>query len=248
MIIVGLTGKIDSGKTTFAALLARHVAHSQQWESWQVVAQIANQLKNQSFSPAPDDPGAITVWLQILPELVSQVTHTGLNADDAIVTAEKMVAAPEEYVKLTDYLRAVGAQPELREQPITDQTKETFRNLLQWVGGYLVLKTDDGIWYDEILRRIDQTADLELATITGVRFPGEAHRIQAKGGVIVRLERPNIAGRDSNDLTERESALIASDLTIINDGSLEQLERCADKVWSDLRAGKLETNYRATSF
>lgn len=247
MYIVGLTGKIDSGKTTFGSYLATYAGRSAHWESWQLIAEIANGLRAQDLpSPSFEDLEAVNQWLAPLPDLVKTATTRLVPFDEIQLTTEKIAAAPENYSKLQEYLTQMQAQPELQHGDITEETKETFRSLLQWLGGYLIVLDDEGIWYDELLRRIKaKEGELDLATLGGVRFPGEAERIRNANGVVVRLERPSIEARDAYDLTEREGAMIPSDTTVVNDGTLEDLQLVAQTLWQDLAAGQLSANYLA---
>ena len=247
MIIVGITGSIGSGKTTFAKYLAANATKTVHFESWQIIAEVANQLRKKTKNhPESADLVAINDWLQILPGIVTQVCHKNVQFEQLIVTKAKLREAPENYTKLLEYLDLMAGQPKLQRIEITKESKETFRNLLQWLGGYFVKTVGAGIWYDELVRRLQATPNIELATVGGVRFPSDSRRIAAVGGIIVCIDRPAIVIKDANEVTERERALIVPDTTIVNDAGLPELHSCAAKLWEDLKKDNLVTVYRAS--
>lgn len=249
MMLVGLSGSIGSGKTTFANYLSEDVENHQHWESWQVIAEIANGLRQREMplSNVHDLPG-ISLWLNPLPQLVQEVTHRKLPREDAIVTDEKVAANPEWYDKLFTYTELIQEKPDLQLGPITEERKEELRSLLQWVGGFLAKTVAGDIWYTEIVRRIKNTPDLELSTVGGVRFPADAGALHDAGGVVLAIERPDESSPDGDDITEREVNQVPHDSLIVNDGNLDQLRACAKQVYKDLGAGALQASYQATQF
>ncbi len=246
MIILGLTGNIGSGKTTFAKFLVDIEAKSRHFESWQIIAEVANQLrKSHSQHPAPSDIAAINDWLSVLPEIVTKVCHKQVEPQQIIITADRLRQAPDSYAKLLEYLELMVDQPTLQTGSINEASKETFRSLLQWLGGYLVKTVGSGIWYDELISRLKLTPEIELATFGGVRFPGDARRIVEAGGQIIRVERPSIAAKDANEVTERERGLIVPDTVVVNNAGLTELQNCAVKLWKDLKHNRLAKRYLA---
>lgn len=248
MIIAGLTGGIGYGKTTFADLLAAQGGAAQHFESWQLVAEVAEPLKsNSEFTPAPDDIAAINRWLEPMPELVATHTHTKIPFETIQLTPKKLAEQPELYAKLLDYLGQASQRPKLTTTPIDDSTKETFRTLLQWVGGFLAVSAE-GIWYNEMARRIKllSRTDVRLITVGGLRFPIDAEILRNAGGVILEITRPSTDQRDKSDLTERERSLIQPDSIIVNDADLHALADCAKQVWHDLTRRTLQPEYVAS--
>ena len=248
VIIVGLTGGIGHGKTTFAALLDAQSRTAGHFETWELVAEVASGLRAESpVHPAPDDLAGINRWLRPLGDIVAQYMHASVSYDAIHITAQKVADHPKHYVKLFEYLQLIQDQPELAAVEITPELKQIFRPLLQWLGGFMVLHVGNGVWYDEILRRIAllQASGCDIVTIGGVRFPGDAERLRNAGGLILDINRPNLPCQDSQDITERERALIHPDGTVINDGSLDELQQCATLVYKDLCHRTLQTSYNA---
>lgn len=247
MHIIGLTGPIGSGKTTFAEFLNEQVQPSAHWESWQIIAEVAEILRAQSFTPAPDDYEAINKWLLILPEATQQVTGERADYDALRLNEEQVVRQPENYTKLFEYLGLVQAHPELAHTPIALETKETFRNILQWIGGPVAASVNQAMWYQEIVRRIQGRPELQLATVGGVRYPADAATLRDAGGLVFAIKRPSSQERDTQDPTERDRNAIEADTIIVNNGSLEELHRAAKRVLEDLQTGTLQPQYRAKS-
>lgn len=249
MIIAGLTGDIGHGKTTFAEFLAAQSAKARHLETWELVAEVASSLKSAaSQHPSPNDIDAINEWLQALPKLVQVHMHVEIAFDAVRLTSMRLADHPTHYAKLFEYLQEVQRTPRLATSPITLNTKERFRPLLQWVGGYLAI-THDGIWYRELMRRTRHLSSqgVELVTIGGVRFPRDAEILRNNGGIILEIKRPGYQKRDKGDLTERERKLIEADSIISNDGTLPDLERCAQNVWKDLALRDIQAKYSASS-
>ena len=173
--------------------------------------------------------------------------HASITFADLKLTPERLKQHPERFDKLLEYLRLMQNQPELANLDITDETKDIYRSLLQWLGGYMVIKAGSGVWYNELLRRIAhlQSSGYDLVTVGGVRYPADAERLRNAGGVIICINRPGLPERDSRDITERDRSLIEPDSIVINDGSLEELARCSEIVYHDLLLHQLQPQYSA---
>lgn len=245
MIIAGLTGGIGHGKTTLATLLANHSTNTLHFESWELVAEVATALRNDtSVHPPAKNIDEINTWLYILPDIVAQTLHANCTFEDVKLTPERIASKPENYTKLFEYLDLMAERPELATVEITAENKETLRPLLQWLGGYLVARLG-GVWYDEIIRRIQHLrgSSFTLVTVGGVRFPSDAESLRNAGGIILEIQRPLFAMQDKNDLTERDRMKIEPDSVVLNDGSLEDLTVCAKRVYQDLQLRQLKPAY-----
>jgi hypothetical protein len=245
MIIVGLTGSIGSGKTTFADFLAGQFRHAKHYESWQLIAEVAESLRSNGAHPDPNDVNAVNAWLMPLPEAIEEICHKRVAFGD-IKLDPGVVRDSAEYTKLFQYLELAQSRPELAEGPIDEARKEDLRSILQWLGGYLAAKCGGDIWYGEIIRRIQAESGLELATIGGVRFLADAQCVRQASGMIIAVDRSGWTARDKTDPTERERARIQVDSIVYNDGALTQLQACAQEVASDLKGHNLLAKYRAS--
>jgi hypothetical protein len=248
VIITGLTGGIGYGKTSFAKFLADQSTAARHLETWELVAEVATALKDDAaIHPNPADIEAINIWLYPLADIVALNVHVDISFDDIKLTPDRLTNMPEHYDKLLEYLQLVQNKPQLGSTAISDDTKEEFRPLLQWLGGYLVARAGSGVWYDEILRRTNhlRTSGCDLVTIGGVRYPSDAERLRNAGGVILEIQRPGQAEQDTQDITERERTLIDADSIIVNNGSLQDLSLVAATVFKDLSLRQLHSEYNA---
>jgi len=249
VIVVGITGGIGHGKTTFADYLAAKARRAEHIESSDVVIEVANALRHESTNhPKPHDLAAINHWLAPLAGIIPACVHCSSQRLVLPITQAMLDEVPLNYAKLIEYLELIEASPNLQTTEITHDNRQQFRTLLQWLGGYLVKTVDEGIWYDEIVRRIRDLSlkGTEIVIVGGVRFPGDAERLRNAGGLIVEIRRPSMAEVDVKDLTERERSLIEPDTTVFNDGSLEDLRHCAKRVYKGLQMRELEPQYAAS--
>jgi hypothetical protein len=247
MFILGLTGGIGHGKTTFGAYLGSCTDCAQNFESSLIISEVANDLRLASPQhPLPHDLEAINEWLAVLPGVLQARVNQPTGSVVATVTDKAAAANPEHFTKLFEYLELMQAKPELQTGEIDATNKDTFRPLLQWLGGYLPLVTHPGVWYDEIIRRIQQLEGIDLVTIGGLRYPADAERVQAAGGLVVQIDRPAYGDIDTLDLTERDRNAIIPNVTVINDGALEDLQTCAQQLYRDLTSGQLGQTYSAS--
>ena len=67
------------------------------------------------------------------------------------------------------------------------------------------------------------TGHKKLVVYTDVRFQNEADYIRSKGGIIVRIVRPEIIAQ--NHESELKQAEIAADIEIVNDSTVEALHQ-----------------------
>jgi len=97
----------------------------------------------------------------------------------------------------------------------------TGRQLLIAVGKALREHVSPNVWIDAL--NIHGALDYYgRVVITDVRFPNEAAKIKELGGILIEVRRPGLP--DDLDETETAGAAIKWDHTIVNAGSLEDLE------------------------
>ena len=79
MVIVGVSGNIGSGKTTFSKLLGDASGNHRHGESSDIIIEVANLLK---ALPHPDQASIehVNGWLKSLPDILEEVTHTRVKS------------------------------------------------------------------------------------------------------------------------------------------------------------------------
>ncbi|MCA9332879.1 hypothetical protein KDA00_03320 [Candidatus Saccharibacteria bacterium] len=247
MIILGMTGPIGHGKTTFADALADLVPSTVHFESSLIVAEVANSLHEKiKIIPDPYDVEALNDWLSVLPNILDRILQQKCNFDKIKLRQHSIEQHPVEYQKLILHVENLVRNPQLAKQKITRENKETYRPFLQWLGGYLVEHVDEGIWYKEIVRRLRkvEAAGTDLCIVGGLRYPTDANLLRDAGGIIIKVYRPGHLQNDMLDPTERERENIKVDCTIVSNGSVEDVKRFAAKFLDDIHSNKLEQLYQ----
>lgn len=250
MIILGLTGPIGHGKTSFAEYLTSLEPNALHFETSNVVSEIANAMHRAITDiPDPYNVGSLNNWLRCLPTILSEVVDFKCYFSDIELHQEIMQKQPLEYQKLILHVENLQRNPNLITKDITVKNKEDYRPLLQFLGGYLVQKLDAGIWWNEVMRRIAnaEAAGAKLCAAGSLRYPNDAAIFRASGGVIVQIIRPGHLQSDLLDPTERERTKITADCTILNNGTLADLKKFSARFLKDLKAKKLEQVYHAAS-
>jgi deoxyadenosine/deoxycytidine kinase len=250
--LLGMVGAIGSGKTTLAELLGDTVQNHAHYEASDLIIEVANRFNQLleaelNFETATDDTELINQVLIWVPDVISEHLHHETIWNHIAITAKDTHAHPESYKKLFAYLSRVHTNPHIVEQTIASENKNDYRDLLQWLGGYLVAKISPTIWYDELFRRIElHEGHTALVTIGSVRYASDAQIVRDRGGRVIKVERPGLAD-DTSDVTEAERHSITPDITVINNGTFEQLKTLAATLWDDIAAGKPRTIYEATT-
>lgn len=91
-----------------------------------------------------------------------------------------------------------------------------YRSLLQGMGDYLRSKNPN-IFIDSIL--IGNTSNL---IISDVRFPNEAKAIKERGGIVIKVVRPDVESSDSHQSETRIDEIVP-DYILYNGSTLEYL-------------------------
>ncbi len=248
MTVIGLTGPIGHGKSTFATAVADIEPKTKRLESSMVIAEVANALHAATQNiPPRDDIEAINNWLKPLPGILKRTVHAKCTFNQIEIRTGDAELDPLDYEKLLLHMENLGRRPELLKQKITKENKEAYRPILQWLGGYLVKKVDSGIWYKEIVRRAGQMQDqdFEYCLIGGLRFPTDAKYVRSVGGIIIRVYRPGYLQYDKLDPTERERDGIKPDCTIVSNGTIEDIAKLASQVLLDIKNNALHKTYYA---
>ena len=250
MILLGMTGPISHGKTTFAGALAELEPLTIHLESSLVIAQVANAMHAALAKiPDPYDVDSLNEWLKSLPAILENTVHTKVSFDRLKLDQASIESHPIEYQKLIMHVENLRREPSLARQAITVDNKETYRPFLQWLGGYLVQKVDAGIWYNQVVRLVNdaETTGCKLCIVGGLRFPTDAAILRNAGGLIVKVYRPGHLQNDMLDPTERERDNIPVDCTILSNSTMEDVKRCAAVFLKDVQDGKLQLTYQTAN-
>lgn len=249
MILIGMTGPISHGKTTFANALMELEPHTIHLESSLVIARVANAMHVALRNiPDPYDVESLNGWLHALPSVLEETVHTSTTFEQVKLDGATIEQHPVEYQKLIMHVENLHRQPMLAGQAITIENKETYRPFLQWLGGYLVKKVDANIWFREITRMVyeAQTTGCKLCIVGGLRYPNDATSIRHAGGIIMKVYRPGHLQNDMLDPTERERDNINVDCTIMSNGTVDDVKRCAKQILSDIAQNKLQVLYQTS--
>jgi len=248
--LIGITGAIGSGKSTVAELLGQLVQNHAHYETSGPIIEVANrfnQLLEAELNSEMTDENTklvnqVLIWM---PDVVSEHLHCEVTWTQLALNPKDMHAHPELYEKLLLYMSNARANRKLPEQTITAENKNSYRELLQWLGGYLVAKIGPTVWLDEVFRRIDLHEQFrELVIVSGVRYLSDAAVVRSHSGHILHVSRPG-KGIPGSDVTEVERTKIDVDITVVNNGSLGQLQRVLENVWNDIAAGNTKKEYKA---
>jgi hypothetical protein len=136
----------------------------------------------------------------------------------------------------------------VRDRPVkegrVDWVGKSPRELLQLLGtefGREILGHD--VWIRHLMRRISWSEAADIV-VTDVRFANEAAAIRARGGVVVEVVRPNALEAVSAQARTHSSEFgIPDDLidvTIVNDGSVNDLLHRVDAAIADLLASTMK--------
>lgn len=246
MIILGMTGPIGHGKSTFANALSALEPDFCHLETSMIITEVANALHAAlGVIPDPYDVPSLNQWLSVFPRILHDTLGVESTAEQTRLDADAIQTHPVEYQKLILHVENLQRDPNLAKTEITQKNKDEYRPFLQWLGGYLVEKVSSGVWFDELARRIKQHEEqgCKVCIVGGVRYPHDATTLRAMGAKIIKVYRPGHLQSDMLDPTERERDNIQVDSTIMSNGSVEDLQACAATFLNDARTGQLKPTY-----
>lgn len=107
------------------------------------------------------------------------------------------------------------------------------REFLQNLGA-AVRHYDQGFWVRAALHGVDGYDPSKPTVITDVRYINEVQAIRARGGFIVRIDRPGVES-PNNHVSEHEWRSVTPDLSVLNDTTIDRLAAEADRVDAEIR-------------
>lgn len=102
---------------------------------------------------------------------------------------------------------------------------EAGRRLLQQLGNGARVHLGSEIWIRAMENVISNSGRKHNLVVTDVRYPNEEEWVRQKDGFLIRIERPSVNrnGLEHQHVTEKNIDAIEADLTLVNDGTIEEL-------------------------
>ena len=102
--------------------------------------------------------------------------------------------------------------------------KDVFRTILQWWGtDFRRNLVSEHYWTVRWLRILNEMSSLpDYLLCTDVRFANEAFVVRSLGGIIIRVQRPDI--QSDGHASETEQLVLHAEFTVNNDGTLDDLK------------------------
>jgi hypothetical protein len=254
-VLIGITGAVGSGKSTFAKALADCEPDHSIYETYQLIAEVGDAF-NQAlkaeleFATARNDIELVNQALIWLPDTIEDRLHTDVSWSQLAIKRHETLVRPNLYGKLFTYLKTIHQNPKLLNKPINAKNLETYKHLLQWLNGYLTSKVNKNVWYNELMRRVDNhDGTKSLVIVCGVRYPSDATILKKRGGKIIAVHRPGIKAmvNDLTDINQATRHIIRPDHTVLNNGKTKDLIKLAEDIWNDIGAGKPKPRYAANA-
>ena len=233
-MIVGISGKIGSGKDTIAKMI-RYYSYR---ERGHIVTTLEDWLQLEELQLATDP--AYNKW-QVkkfggtLKDVVCLLTGCPREALEDESFKNKVIGEEWRYYTFTDlntqekFIYSTHKDAYIRKyrwlNPTSDieEVDYTYRSLLQVLGTEAGRETiHPNIWVNSLMSKRTPTSNW---LITDVRFENEAQAILDRGGVLLRVNRPD--KKSSKDVANHSSETALDDYefenVIVNDGSLKDL-------------------------
>lgn len=134
---------------------------------------------------------------------------------------------------LAELLHMIGADQaymhrrDLKEEPIPE-LQASYRQLAQMLGTEFGRAVRDDFWVRVTAERLARWAPSTRFVISDVRFPNEVTFIRGRGGVVWRIDRPDLEPVRQHQ-SEQHATRLPADRVINNCGTL-------DDLWSDVDA------------
>lgn len=227
-MIIGLSGKIGSGKDTVGRMiqfLTRDEEFKKSWPTYE------DWINPETGIPVhhPGNTWEIKKFAGKLKQICSLLT--GIPVGDLEDINVKNSHLGPEWNYHSEQMVGEGSTKFWNGQYTEHQY--TVREMLQRIGTEAMRdRIHQNVWVNALFADYKPTNSIQGVTrdqkfpnwlITDVRFPNEADAVKARGGILVRIDRP---GKEDTGTHPSETALDNYDkwdVRFINDGSLEDL-------------------------
>jgi hypothetical protein len=235
-MIIGISGKKESGKTTFSNYITGlamvslkmipefNISEEGHLLIGQETLSVDEVFKRDSRHPLVDLLGPHLKVYNYAEALKRSVCMDVLGLDEDCFSREGK-NRPTKY-KWKDFRKFLSQETKKLAQNRDDELM-TNREIMQVVGTDIFRTIDTDVWVKSCLRRIEREAP-KVAIINDVRFVNEVEGIQQKGGHVIRLLRQVEADSHSSenvlDNYEKFDTVI--------DNNVLTLEQTAEKVFN----------------
>ena len=142
-----------------------------------------------------------------------------LKEECAKMIAEELAANSSCDSKLTTYEHVLADMN-------SDETKEKYRLLLQWWGTEFKRSIDPDYWVKRSEAWLTVAKNyVDLVVIPDVRFVNEIEMVKQLGGIVIRVERPQLVQCDVHASEKLLDDYKDWDSVIVNAGTLDELEQ-----------------------
>lgn len=242
MILLAIVGAIGHGKSTLAEALVKTEPSAVHIETFEIIAKLVNKMKQ--TLPLDASISEINSWLEKMLPAISD--YFGIEVElDNVRLPDSTDLSSAEFIKLKEYIEENARNSKFRNKLITTDNKEAHRAILQWFGGYFTSVIKPSIWADAAMALAYKAEKngCSLFVIGGLRFPAQIKAIRAAGGIVIEVERPGIIEKDLADPTERDRHNIKTDIKVINNGTLKNLDEIAKQIIINLKLGVQQSVY-----
>lgn len=226
MQYIGFTGEKQSGKSTLAMATKEVYPGTTHVEISDIVTEVANDMRKLYVPVTGNEIYQANHWLTELPGILRERLKTETTHEDFAFDQSDVDERPADYMSLLTYTRQINEDPSFKEVLITPENKLAHRAILQALGG-AVVAVKPNAWFEEGFKRINRERNslTTLGLISTVAYPSDADYVRERGGIIVKVIRPDQHSKlgPQTDPTDRERSLIVEDITVLNNGSYEQL-------------------------